>query len=321
MIKIKSNFLHKHFTPIIPAIARELLETELTTELFIKNTNNGGNKIYQFTAQQAPNLMREVGRLRELSFRDAGGGTGKEIDIDDFDTMEHPFIQLIVWNPKDREIVGGYRYIKGIDIKLNADGLPHSPTAELFRFSDTFNKEYLPFSIEFGRSFVQPLYQPSNNLRKGMFSLHNIWDGIGYVLSKYADVKYIFGKMTMYPHYNRKARNIILCFLHQHFNDNEELLKPFKHLNRYERHSKLERLFCEPTYEENYKILLKTVRKFNETVPPLFNAYMNLSPTMKFCGTALNAHFGNVDETAIIITIDDIYEIKKDRYFPTTEIQ
>ncbi len=321
MINLKPNFLHKHLTPIIPAIAREILEAELTEDLFIKNTNNAGNKIYQFTAHQAPNLMREIGRLRELSFRDAGGGTGKEIDIDEFDTMPTPFIQLIVWNPNDREIVGGYRYLKGIDIKINEEEIPHSPTAELFQFSETFIKNYLPCSIEFGRSFVQPLYQPSNNFRKGMFSLHNVWDGIGYMLSKHSDIKYIFGKMTMYPHYNHKARNIILCFLHQNFNDNEELLKPYKHLNRFERHKKLERLFTEPTYEENYKTLLKSVRKLNETVPPLFNAYMNLSPTMKCCGTALNAPFGDVEETAIIITIDDIYEIKKDRYFPTSENQ
>ena len=76
--------------PIIPAVDHGLLEMELTESKFVRNTNNGHNKIYVFTAHDSPNLMREVGRLREITFRDAGGGTGKSVDIDPFDLMEPP---------------------------------------------------------------------------------------------------------------------------------------------------------------------------------------------------------------------------------------
>lgn len=303
--------------PIIPPVDKALLEAELTKDKFVRGTNNGNNEIYIVTCYNAPNVLRELGRLREITFRDAGGGTGKSIDVDEFDTSEKPFRQLLVWNPGEKEIIGGYRIEHGRDIKVDEDGTVHSPTAELFKFSWKFIREYLPYSIELGRSFVQPNYQPQNNLRKGMYSLDNLWDGLGAIVIDNPDVKYLFGKVTMYPHYNLLARDMILYFLSTYFPDPEKLMEPIESLPILTDHSVLKSLFTGKTYEENYKLLIQKVRALNESIPPLVNAYMNLSSTMKTFGTALNRGFGNVEETGIIVTIGDILNIKKDRHMTT----
>jgi len=301
---------------IIPPVDRGLLEAELTEDKFIRKTNNGNNLIYMFSFNDAPNLLNEVGRLREITFRDAGGGTGAAIDIDEFDVGENAFSQLIVWNPADKEIVGGYRVAHGNRL-VDKNGKVHSPTEELFTFSERFIKEYLPVSIELGRSFVSTNYQPQYNLRKGMYSLDNLWDGLGAIVIDNPDVKYLFGKVTMYPDYNSYARDLVLFFMERYFPDNEILLIPKERLPLNTDRSKLEEIFKGATYEENYRILVQKVRTQNENIPPLVNAYMSLSATMRTFGTSLNRGFGNVEETGIIITIGDIHDIKKDRHILT----
>jgi hypothetical protein len=299
---------------IIPKVSRSLLDKELTKDIFFTDTNNGGNEIYIFTAHDRPNLMREVARLREITFRDAGGGTGKEMDMDDYDTAEVPFKQLIVWNPTDKEIVGGYRFICGYKIKP-IQGQIKTPTTGLFKFSDKFIRDYLPHAIELGRSFVQPSYQPAFNLRKGMYSLDNLWDGLGALSVEHSEIKYLFGKMTMYTDFDVYARDVLLYFLRNFFPDPQGLISPHQVIESKFPDSEIEPLFTGTTYEENYKILVRKVRERKENIPPLVNAYMNLSSSMMVFGTAVNYHFGEVEETGMLITIDDIYEKKKHRYF------
>ena len=303
--------------PIIPPVDKALLEAELTPGKFVRKTNNGNNLIYIFDYKDSPNLMQELGRLREITFRDSGGGTGQEIDIDTFDLGDEPFRQLIVWNPEEREIVGGYRFLQGDKILIDENREAHSPTAELFNFSEKFIKEYLPWSIELGRSFVQPNYQPQFNLRKGMYSLDNIWDGLGAIVIDNPGYKYLFGKLTMYPHYDHFARDLVLYFLQKFFPDKENLLSPKEPLLLRHDRQFLDSHFIGTTYEDNYKILVQLVRKQNETVPPLVNAYMSLSSTMKTFGTSLNHGFGDVEETGILITIGHIYDFKIDRHIST----
>lgn len=302
---------------IIPPVDRTILKKELTKELFVRDTNNGHNQIYIFTHDQAPNLMRELGRLREQTFRDASGGTGKCCDIDDYDTSETPFKQLIVWSPEDEEIVGGYRFIVGKDVQNSKDGHPYSATARLFKFSDKFIKDYWPVTFELGRSFVQPTYQPTVNLRKGMYSLDNLWDGLGAITIMNPGVKYFFGKITMYPSYDSFARDMILYFMHRYFPDPEKLVEPRESLVIQTREKVLNSIFSGANYDEDYKILVQKVRGLKEQIPPLVNAYMNLSGSMRTFGTAINHHFGKVEETAIVITIADIYDYKKDRHIAT----
>lgn len=302
---------------IIPPVDRTLLKKELTKELFVRDTNNGHNQIYIFTHDQAPNLMRELGRLREQTFREASGGTGKCCDIDDYDTSEKPFKQLIVWSPEDQEIVGGYRFILGKDVKNRKDGHPYSPTAKLFKFSDKFIKEFWPLTFELGRSFVQPQYQPTVNLRKGMYSLDNLWDGLGAITIENPGVQYFFGKITMYPSFDSFGRDMILYFMHKYFPDEDKLVVPLEPLVIQTREKVLKSIFMGANYDEDYKILVQKVRSLKEQIPPLVNAYMNLSGSMRTFGTSVNRAFGDVEETAIIITIADIYDYKKDRHIST----
>ncbi|MDR2129662.1 MAG: GNAT family N-acetyltransferase [Odoribacteraceae bacterium] len=304
--------------PVIYPVEKEKLVAELTEDKFLRRTNKGANEIYSFDAFEAPHLMREVGRLRELTFRSAGGGTGKEVDIDEFDVDEQlPYQQLIVWDPKEKEILGGYRYILCDNLPLNQEGEPNLATTELFRMSEKFKQEYLPKMIELGRSFVQPLYQSTRMGRKSLFALDNLWDGLGALTVENPRMEYFFGKATMYTSFNIEARNVLLYFLTKYFRDTEELVQPIHPLEIYLDEAKFNRVFHGTTYEENYKILSRIVRDHGENIPPLVNAYMSLSPSMKTFGTALNPTFGGVEETALLITIADVYDTKKARHVST----
>ncbi|MDP3462831.1 MAG: GNAT family N-acetyltransferase [Bacteroidales bacterium] len=299
---------------VIPPVDKKLLLDELTPDRLMRKANNGANEIYVFTEAEAPNLMRETGRLREITFRDAGGGTGKSTDVDVYDMGNNNFKQLIVWSPEDQAIVGGYRFIHCKYLKIDADGHVKTPTSKLFAYSKQFVKEFIPQTIELGRSFVQPDYQPSNNLRKGMYALDNLWDGLGALITEYPDAHYFFGKVTMYGHYNTFARDLILYFMKTFFPDPDKLVYPHEPLSLFHDESIIAGIFKGENYDENYKILIQTVRKHGENVPPLVNAYMNLSSTMRSFGTAFNAPFGKVEETGILVTIKDIFKEKKERH-------
>jgi len=302
---------------IIPPVDRALIEKELNNDRFIRDTNNADNKIFVITHHDSPNTMREIGRLREMTFRDAGGGTGKSIDIDQYDTDEVPFKQLIVWDPDEREIIGGYRFIHGKDIRINEDGTLRTPTGKLFSFSEKFIREYLPVTVELGRSFVQTFYQPTVNLRRGMNSLDNIWDGLGAIVIDNPDIKYLFGKVTLYPHYDALAKDMLYYFIAKYFPDKDKLIVPKDPVPINTPAKVLKSIFTGCNYEEDYKILVQKIRSLKEQVPPLFNAYMNLSATMRSFGAAVNPGFGNVEEMGIIVTIADIYDYKKDRHIST----
>jgi len=300
---------------VIEAIDRDLLEKELTPDKFVKRTNSGNNEIFIVSHLNSPNITREIGRLREITFRDAGGGTGLDCDLDEFDLdEENPFQQLFVWDPREREIIGGYRFIHGKTLKRHENGRIDTPTSELFHLSEKFIEQYLPHTIELGRSFVQPSYQPTVNLRKGMYALDNIWNGLGAILNLNPDVKYYFGKITMYPQYNIEARDLILYFLKKYFGDKNQLVYPHKQLVIDTPESYMAEQFVGGSYDKDYKILVHLVRERHENIPPLVNAYMNLSSTMLFFGTSLNPGFGDVEESGILVTLDDIYEFKKERH-------
>ncbi|WP_281644325.1 GNAT family N-acetyltransferase [Bacteroides zoogleoformans] len=299
---------------IIEPVSKELLKAELTEERRLRMTNRSNNQIYIITAQDSPNTMREIGRLREIAFRAAGGGTGKSMDIDEYDVMENPYKQLIVWNPEAEEILGGYRYILGTDVRLDEHGAPVLATAHMFNFSEKFLKEYLPTTIELGRSFVTLEYQSTRNDSKGLFALDNLWDGLGALTVVMPNVRYFFGKVTMYPSYHRQGRDMILYFLRKHFADKDNLIIPTKSLVLESDEKELEALFCKETFKEDYKILNSEIRRLGYNIPPLVNAYMGLSPTMRMFGTAINYGFGDVEETGILIAVDEILAEKRVRH-------
>lgn len=295
--------------PIIDPIDKRILAQELHQDYFLRNTNKAGNQIYIIKAAEAPAVMQEIGRLRELSFRSSGGGTAKAVDIDECDLHPNGYSQLIVWDPVEQEILGGYRYI------IPRSSYPECLSTEhYFTFSDRFRTKYLPYTIELGRSFVQPKYQARGSV-KGLFALDNLWDGIGTVIVCNPDVKYIFGKVTMYGEYNKDARGMLIYFLKKYFPDHENLMKTNFPAKIVIDNSQMEQIFTGRSFTEDYKILSRHVRDFEEVIPPLINSYMQLSPTMKVFDTALNPDFGNVEETGILISIGDLYKEKVVRHF------
>jgi hypothetical protein len=295
---------------VISPLDRELLKNELTTERFLRSTNNGGNAIYVVTAADSPHTMQEIGRLRELTFREAGGGTGEPTDIDAEDLAEDGYRQLIVWDPQAEEILGGYRFI------ISRSTHPrHLSTEHYFRFSELFRRQYLPHTLELGRSFVQTKYQGTRAGSKGLYALDNLWDGLGAIVAGNPGTRYFFGKVTMYGNYHPQARNTLLWFLRKYFPDPDRLVEPLYPIDLHIDVPAMEALFDGGDYAADYKILSRTIRQFGETIPPLINSYMNLSPSMRVFDTVMNPEFGGVEETGILITYDDIYLKKVERHF------
>ncbi len=294
--------------PIISHVDKELILNELSQLEKVRDTHYGGNEIYVFDALHSPNLMREVARLREEAFRSGGGGTGEELDIDEDDTASDGYHQLIAWSPKDQEIIGGYRYI------ISHEKHPHHMSTEhYFKFSELFREDYLPYTIELGRAFVQLKYQASGDSRS-IYALDNLWDGIGALIALHPEAKYLLGKVTMYSSYNEEARNMLFYFLQRYFPDRQHLIEGIHPLEMNIDTEKFDEIFTGESYAENYNILRHAIREYKEIIPPLINAYMNLSSSMKTFDTVLNQELGGVYETGILITIKDIYHEKYDRY-------
>lgn len=304
---------------IIDPVSVELLKAELTPDKKLEDTNKGHNELYVVTWQDSPNVVTEIGRLREEAFRQAGGSSGLALDLDEFDKMETPYKQLVVWDPDSEAILGGYRFITGPDVKFDENGQPILATSHQFRFSEKFIKEYLPHTMELGRSFVSPEYQSSKAGAKAIFALDNLWDGLIAMLLKTPGMFYFFAKMTMYPQYDKVCRDLILYFLEKHFGDKEGLVTPDPLLKVDVENSRamMSVILNEDDFKPDYRLLKAAVKSRGESIPPLVNSYMTTSPDMVMFATAKNDLMGNVDEIAILIPFDEIYAERKDRHVGT----
>lgn len=299
---------------IIDPVEVSLLKAELTSDKKLQDTNKGGNELYVITAHDSPNVMREIGRLREEAFRAAGGSSGLSMDIDEFDTMENPYHQIVVWDPDAEAILGGYRYILGPDVRLDENGVPRLATAHMFKFSEEFIRDYLPHTVELGRSFVSLGYQSSKAGAKAIFAMDNLWDGIAAVIMQHPQILFFFGKMTMYPSYNQAARDLILHFLWKHFPDPDELVRPLVPVIPQSSTDLMDVILKDRNFKEDYRNLKDAVRRIGTSIPPLVNSYINTSPTMKMFGTAVNHEFSEVEETAILVCFHEMYEDKVSRH-------
>ena len=299
---------------IIDPVEVSLLKAELTSDKKLQDTNKGGNELYVITAHDSPNVMREIGRLREEAFRAAGGSSGLSMDIDEFDTMENPYHQIVVWDPDAEAILGGYRYILGPDVRLDENGVPRLATAHMFKFSEEFIRDYLPHTVELGRSFVSLGYQSSKAGAKAIFAMDNLWDGIAAVIMQHPQILFFFGKMTMYPSYNQAARDLILHFLWKHFPDPDELVRPLDPVLPQSSADLMDVILKDRNFKEDYRNLKDAIRRIGTSIPPLVNSYINTSPTMKMFGTAVNHEFSEVEETAILVCFHEMYEDKVSRH-------
>ena len=300
---------------IIDPVSRELLLAELTPDKKLCDTNKADNEIYVIDCNDAPNVLQEIGRLREIAFRDSGGGTDQAVDLDEFDLdPSHPYKQLIIWDPEANAILGGYRYILGPDIRLQDDGQPHITSSHMFHYSDQFIQDYLPHVMELGRSFVAPEYQSSKAGAKAIFALDNLWDGIAAVILGHPGILYFLGKMTIYPSYDKTCPELIQHFLWKHFPDPEVLARPKRPVPVESDERLLNLVLRDEDYKADYRNLKEAVRKLGFNIPPLVNSYMNASPTMKMLGTGINDEFFDCYDTGIMISFEEMYADKRDRH-------
>ena len=301
---------------IIDPVPVELLKAELTKSKKLEDTNKGHNELYIVTWQDSPNVVTEIGRLREMTFRDAGGSTGNAIDLDEYDKMEKPYKQLIVWDPDNEAIIGGYRFLFGSDAVFDEKGQPIMASSHQFRFSQKFVDEYLPHVIELGRNFVAPEYQSSKNGAKSIFALDNLWDGLVAIIMKNPDLLYFFGKITIYPSYDHIARDLIYHFLWKHFGDKEELVRPWDDQSVMPDSDPdlMNLIVNKDDLVEDYKLLRAAARMRGVNIPPNVTAYLSITSQMQMFGTAVNRLMHNIEDTAVLIPFDEIYHEKKSRH-------
>ena len=315
---------------IIAPVDKDLLKAELTEERFLRDTNHAGNKLYIVDNQCAPNVLREIGRLREIAFRAGGGGTGKAADLDAFDLDgAFKYKQLVLWDPDAECIIGGYRYVLCDEVMYNSDGQPIMPSAHLFKFTRRYLRGAFLRTMELSRSFIRPEYQSSERGMKSLYSLDNLFDGLGALIMLYKGrMEYFFGKMTIYPAFPEEGLQMLLFFLRKHFGTRESELQQRidrmvipKHPVKIKLSRKYEKLFTEDDFREDYKILKREIQRLGVNIPPLVNTYMNLSPTMKSFGAGINDEFGDVIEAGILIKFDELHPDKSRRHlaFPDLE--
>jgi hypothetical protein len=300
--------------PIIEPVDREALLAELNEKTFLRKTNRAGNELY-VVGPESVQVIREIGRLREIAFRTDGGGTGKELDIDEFDTNPaYGYKQLVLWDPQAREIIGGYRFCLCDQAVFDRFGQPILTSSHMFEFSKKFLKDYLPYTLELGRSFVQVEYQSSKAGAKALFALDNLFDGIAAIGILYnRRIKYFFGKATIYRGYPTEAREMIMVFLRKYFGRHSRLIRIRKEV-KVEHPHRYSKLFKGLDFKEGYKVLKAEITKMGVFIPPLVNTYMNLSPTMDYFGTGINDEFGDVYDSGLMINFEDLYPEKRQRH-------
>ena len=303
-------------TKIIDPVPVELLKAELTKSKKLEDTNKGHNELYIVTWHDSPNVVTEVGRLRELAFREAGGATGNAVDLDEYDKMEKPYKQLIVWDPENEAIIGGYRFLFGSDATFDENGQPVLASSHQFRFSQKFINEYLPHVIELGRNFVAPEYQSSKGGAKSIFAFDNLWDGLVAIIMKHPDLLYFFGKITLYPSYDHIAKDLIYHFLWKHYGDKEELVRPWDDQTVMPESDPelMDLVVNKDDLLEDYKLLKAAAKMRGENVPPNVSAYISVTSRMSMFGTAVNRLMHNIEDSAVLIPFDEIYHDKKSRH-------
>lgn len=299
---------------IIDPVDISLIKAELTPDKKLCDTNKADNEIYVIDCYDSPNVLKEIGRLREIAFRATGGCSGLSCDLDEFDTMEKPYKQIIIWDPQAEAIIGGYRYILGSDVQIKENGQPHLATSHMFHFSEKFINDYLPHVVELGRSFVTPEYQSSKAGAKAIFALDNLWDGIGAVMMQHPGVHYFFGKMTLFLNWDKSCRDLLLHFMEKYFADKDVLVRPYNPVDQVVPSNILSLILDGDDFKSDYRKFKDAVRRLGSSIPPLVNSYINISPTLKLLGCAVNDEFLNAEEVGILVCFNEMYADKRDRH-------
>jgi len=282
---------------------RARLRKELKKAQLLGKTSDG-KQIYLFDAFVESALMREVGRLREMTFRMVEEGTGDKRDIDTFDLQ---YRHIILWDEEELEVAGAYRIGEGA--KLMEKGFKGFYANTLFEYLDAF-EPIAKEGIELGRSFVQPRYWGSR-------ALDYLWQGVGAYLRAHPEVKYMFGPVSLSKTYPRIAQEMMVFFYSFYFPSFKEYVRPKTPfvLKRDEKEALKERFTCKE-YREDFGRLKRQLQAMDLSVPTLYKQYSELCEEggCQFVGFNVDSHFGDCLDGFIVMEIAKIKPAKKERY-------
>ncbi len=303
--KGKSYF--KTQSAIALAEDRRDIKKELKNAELLGQTKDGKIiYLYEWSSANAT-LLNEIGRLRELSFRQVGEGVNKKRDIDKYDRY---YKHIVLWDNEDLEIVGAYRI--GITSEIvKAHSLEALYTYSLFDYKEGFNN-YLENSIELGRSFVQPKYWGSR-------ALDYLWQGIGAYLRNNPQIKYLYGGVSISQSYPKVAKDMILHFYESYFGAKEQIVEAqipyhFDFNDEYMKVFQSELLY--DNYKEDFKTLKKALGFLELSVPTLYKQYADLCEEdgIKFCAYNIDKDFSDCVDSFIVLSVDRIKEKQRARY-------
>lgn len=294
---------------IIKPIDRKILKLQLKEAPLLGITNDG-KKIFILTYNGFPEVIREVARLREITFRGVGEGTGNRLDMDLYDKL---YRHIVLWDEENLEVVGAYRIgvCEELLLKHGTEGLY---TSTLFNFSDNFKKK-LPFALELGRSFVQRKYWNS-------YSLDYLWQGIGAFLYNHPETKYLFGGVSLSGSYNTEAKELLVFFYTKWFKGPFDMVTAKNHYsinpNKLE---SLEATFPGVDYKSELKILKQSLKMFGFSIPTLFKQYSELCSDngCSFLDFGIDYDFNSCIDGFIFIEVDKIKPHKRERYIRKTD--
>lgn len=290
---------------VIHPIDRKLIKRELSDSQILGRTKDD-KKIILTEFENSPNVLKEIARLREITFRKVGEGTGKKRDIDDFDKY---YKHLVVWDEEELEIVGSYRIGIGKDIFLSK-GTEGFYTSTLFNFSSRFEDEVIKDSIELGRSFVQKKYWNSN-------ALNYLWQGIGAFISNNDWVKHLFGGVSISNNYSESAKNMIVYYFQKWFDDIDDFAESKnKFILSNKTADDLSKIFISDNYKEDYRILKNLLKPTGYTVPVLYKHYSELCNDngVKFLDFGVDPDFENCVDGLILVDVHKIKDEKRERF-------
>ncbi|WP_305858013.1 lysophospholipid acyltransferase family protein [Balneatrix alpica] len=262
-----------------------------------------GKKIYLYDYQPDSPVMKEIGRLRELAFRQVGEGTGQKLDLDSFD---HYYRHLVLWDEEDLEIAGAYRLAEVS--KLLESGQPLY-SAQLFRYRPDM-QPYFEQGVELGRSFVQPKYW-------GKRSLDYLWQGLGAYLRHHPQVRYLFGPVSISQAYPLMARQLLVRFYQVYFADPEYLAQakvPF--VGKVEDEVWLQQLFSGNNYAEDFIELKERLSHLGVTVPTLYKQYTEVCEPggVRFLDFGVDPDFGYCIDGLVLVDLSRLTAKKRRRY-------
>lgn len=280
------------------------LKNELLNAKPLGETKDG-KKIYQYYSDEESVVLKEIGRLREISFRHVKEGSGKKRDIDEYDLIyEH----IVLWDDKALEIVGSYRVAKTKNV-LAGYGKDGLYTSTLFEYQHSFNK-YFEQGLELGRSFIQPKYQNSR-------ALDYLWQGIGAYLRENANIRYMFGPVSISKAYNYEATSMLVYFYMNYFGSD---ILHVKHKDRFMISAALEKEFEQEFELNNYKKDLITLRDKLQlqglAIPTLYKQYSDLCEEggVMFTDFGKDKDFEDCVDGFIIVDITKLKAQKRERY-------